>query len=587
MKFILGFYKPFAWRVIIALAIMIPTSAVSLLFPWLTGSLVDSIITSGAGSALMALAAIFLGLLICQAILSYAVSVTLATATENVIGHLRTTLFEHIVRLPLAFLTQYRVGELASRLSSDLTQIQETFTVSLVQLFRQGVLLVGALIVIVSTSLPLTIPIVICTPLVVAVAVFLGRKIRKLSMSNQDALATSAAVVDETLQGIMAVKSFEMEHFEAQRYSTAISNTVAYAIKGAKVRALFVTFIIFVVFGGIAGVILYGANLVAEKAISIGELLSFLMYAMFVGGSLGSLAELVGQVQKTIGASIRIQEILQQPVEVLTVPANPSPLPQTHVTAPSSLDPDGIPAIEFRDVGFVYSDRTGHAAVRNLSFTIHSGSRVAFVGESGAGKSTTAALILRLYEPTTGEILYDGTNSRLLSLTNVRSRVGIVPQDVVLLGGTIEDNIRYGRSDASWDEVQDAARQANALGFIETLPGKWQTEVGERGTKLSGGQKQRIAIARALLKNPEILILDEATSSLDATSEQQIQEALDRLMTNRTTIIIAHRLSTVRSCDTIFVFENGTIIEHGSHPELIQHDCSRYKKWADLQFLTG
>ncbi|MBK7185733.1 MAG: ATP-binding cassette domain-containing protein [Ignavibacteria bacterium] len=553
---------------ITALVFMIPSSGISLAFPALTGTIIDRIISSDAPSELLQTGGIFLGLLSLQAFVGYFVSVTMARTTERVIATLRGNLFHHIVKLPLSHLTTRRVGELSSRLSSDLTQIQETFSFSILQLLRQSVFLIGSITLILMTSVQLTIPILVGTPIVVGAAVLIGRRIRKLSTKTQDALARTSTIVDETLQSINAVKSYVQERYESGRYDEALHENVTLAISGARLRAIFVTFIIFTIFGGIAAVILYGAKLVASHEVSMGQLLSFLMYAMFVGGALGSFAELFGQIQKSLGASVRIRELFDEPIEDVGEDAPPITLS----------------SIELRDVHFSYPERSEISVVTGISLAVENGQRVAFVGESGAGKSTTAALMQRLYEPTSGHILYDGRPASEFTLAQVRRNIGVVPQDIVLFGGSIEDNIRYGRPDATHEEVREAARGANALDFIEKFPEGFKTLVGERGIKLSGGQRQRVAIARALLKNPPILILDEATSSLDAESERLIQEALERLMSDRTTIIIAHRLSTVRTCDRIFVYAGGTIQKSGTHEELLAH-AGLYRRWCDLQFL--
>ena len=569
IRFLLGYYRPYMGRMLAAVLIGMPVSAISLAFPALTGDLVDSIVTSGSTDQLTRVGVIFLALLAVQAIVGYIVSVTLAKTTERVIAALRSDLFGHLVRLPLGFLTQRRVGELSSRLSSDLTQIQETFSFSILQLLRQSIFLVGSLVIIISTSLPLTIPIVIGMPVIVGIAIVIGRRIRKLSTRTQDALAHTATIVEETLQSIPAVKSYVQEQAETERYEEALGENVRLAISGARLRAAFVTFIIFTIFGGIAAVILYGANLVAAGEVTMGELLSFLMYAMFVGGALGSFAEVIGQIQKSLGATVRLRELLEADVE------------ETNIQDTGRR----FSSVTFDQVSFSYTERNESPVLEDVSFVIAPGERVAFVGESGAGKSTTASLVQRLYEPSSGVIRYDGIDSRELTLEEVRRSVGIVPQDIVLFGGTIEENIRYGRPTATLDEVVAAAQYANALEFIERFPEGFQTTVGERGIKLSGGQRQRIAIARALLKNPPILVLDEATSSLDAESEALIQEALERLMKDRTSIVIAHRLSTVRTCDRILVFEQGKVVESGTHEELLARG-GRYARWCDLQFIS-
>jgi len=570
LRFLLSYYRPYAGRMIVALIFMLPGSAISLLFPTLTGQLIDSVIKSNGVGDLYRVGGMFLVLLIVQAVVGYFVSVTMARTTERVIASLRSRLFSTIVSLPLSILTARRVGELSSRLSSDLTQIQETFSFSFLQLLRQGVFLIGSIAIIVSKSLQLTIPILIGLPVIVGIALLIGRRIRALSTSTQDALARTSTIVEETLQSIQAVKSYVQERYETSRYDEALQENVRLAVKGARIRAIFVTFIIFTMFGGIAAVILYGANLVSTGSVTMGELLSFLMYAMFVGGALGSFAELFGQIQKSLGSSVRIRELMEAGTEQLGADA-----------------PDvDLSSVSLHDVSFAYPERADLSVINGISLDVPEGARVAFVGESGAGKSTTAALIQRLYEPTSGHITYDTHPSTDLTLAQVRRNIGIVPQDIVLFGGTIADNIRYGRPDATHDDIVKAARDANALEFIERFPEGFDALVGERGIKLSGGQRQRIAIARALLKNPPILILDEATSSLDAESEHLIQQALERLMENRTTIIIAHRLSTVRTCDHIFVFDGGRVIEDGTHEELYAIDGGRYRRWCDLQFIS-
>lgn len=569
LSFLLSFYKPYKYKAITALVIMIITASSGLLFPKLVGMILDSVLhPEKSGFSPGTIAGILLGVIVVQFGIRYVFSMQLATITENVIATLRTRVFEHLIRLPMKFFGERRVGELSSRLSSDLTQIQETFSFAILELMRQSIFLVGGVAFIVSKSMNLAAPILLAMPILIAIAILFGRKIRAFSTKTQDALAHSATIVEETLQGIASVKSYSNESYESNRYNTALTSTIALAIKTAKMRSAFISFILFAFFGGIAGVIWYGGTLVQHGEITIGDFATFLMYAMFVGGAMGSFAELFSQVQKSLGASVRIQEILGEKIEVMS----------------SSVSSARLSSVSVRNIVFSYPSRPEIPALKGVSLEIGAGKRVAFVGESGAGKSTMAALIQRFYDTDSGEIFYDGISSKTLPLADVRRNIGVVPQDIVLFGGSTLDNIRYGDLNATEEEVWKAAELANATEFIGKFPEKLHTLVGERGVKLSGGQRQRIAIARAILRNPPILILDEATSSLDSESEHLIQEAIERLMASRTTIIIAHRLSTIRKCDTIYVFSKGEIIESGTHTELIAQTGSKYARLCALQF---
>ncbi len=567
--FIVRYYRPHLRKTIVAITAMLLSTGAALAYPKLLGLIFDAVLhPERAVMSVTTLAWILATLLVVPALIRYYFSIQLVRITENIIAEIRTTTFGRIVRLPMSFFAENRVGELTSRIKSDLTAIQETLTFTLLELLRQSIFLIGGIIFIMTQSLRLTIPILMALPVLIGIAVLFGRKIRRYSRSTQDALAASATIVEESLQAITSVKSFSNEQYETTRYNKALQATVALAVTTAKLRSAFISFILFSFFGGIAGVVWYGVSLVRDQQISIGDFATFLMYAMFVGGAMGSFAELFAQVQKSLGATGRVQEILETPTE-----------PTESITNTSALR-----SVRFENVTFAYSSRQSTAAVRDISFSIRPGERIAFVGESGAGKTTTAALIQRLYEPTTGRIFYDETSSALIPLSEVRHNIGIVPQDIVLFGGSIADNIRYGNLSATDDEVWKAAELANAIEFIEKFPDGILTLVGERGAQLSGGQRQRIAIARAILKNPPILILDEATSSLDSHSEHLIQEAIERLATNRTTIIIAHRLSTIRRCDCIYVFSGGRIIEYGSHDELSVRKDSKYAHLSRLQF---
>ncbi len=568
--FILSFYKEYRWKASAILVLMLLSNSLSLAFPKFIGTLLDTIQTTALTEHVWSIAGILLVLFLVQAVVNYFTTVSLATITENVLAKLRTNLFQHILHLPMRFFGEKRVGELMSRVSSDLSQIQETFSFTVMQMLRQSIFLVGGIAFIVSQSVRLTIPVLLTLPLIILTAIVFGRRLRKLSTQIQDVLAGATTIVEETFQAIESVKSFTNEMYEQHRYRTRINEYVSLAIRAARMRSVFFSFIMFSMFGGIAGVLGYGVYLVHHHELTIGELLSFILYSFFVAGALGSFAELFGQIQRTLGASVRVREILSEPVER---------------SEPSSIK-RVLKDIRMEHVVFSYPGRADTNALDDVSLHIKAGARVAFVGESGAGKSTTAALLQKFYEPTSGSILYDDLEASQLSIHDVRSNIGIVPQDIVLFGSTIEENIRYGQVDATEEQLWEAARLANATEFIEQFPERLQTLVGERGVKLSGGQRQRIAIARAILKNPPILILDEATSSLDSQSEHLIQGALENLMKGRTTIIIAHRLSTIRRCDTIFVFSKGKIIEQGSHDELLSNSSSFYARLCELQFGT-
>jgi ABC-type multidrug transport system fused ATPase/permease subunit len=408
-------------------------------------------------------------------------------------------------------------------------------------------------------------------PLVGVAAVIFGRFIRKYSKKVQDQVAESQVVVEETMQGISIVKAFANEWYEIGRYKEKIKEVVAIAIKGGQLRGYFASFIIVCLFGTIVAVVWYGVMLSIGGEITVGELFTFILYSSYVGASSGGIAELYAQMQKAIGATERVFELLEETPEKINSTA-------------SETTQKIKGTVSFKNVKFSYPSRKEIQVLKDVSFTANFGQKIAIVGPSGVGKSTIASLLLRFYDIEGGEILIDGKNIYDFDLENLRGNMSIVPQDVILFGGTIRENIAYGKPNATEEEIFMAAKQANALNFIEGFPEQFETIVGERGIKLSGGQRQRIAIARALLKNPSILILDEATSSLDSESEKLVQEALEILMQGRTSIIIAHRLSTIRSADQILVLDNGVITEQGTHQELIALENGMYKNLSNLQF---
>jgi ATP-binding cassette subfamily B protein len=434
--------------------------------------------------------------------------------------------------------------------------------------------LLGGIALIAATSLKLTGIMLVSLPLLTVVAVVFGRKTRKIAREAQDRLADTATIVEETLQGIVNVKAFANEGYELNRYHQGLGRFLTSTLRGARLRAAFVAFIIFALFGSIVLVLWSGARLLQNGEISFGDLTRFILYTTFVAGAMGQFAELYSQIQKAIGATQRVRELLRETGEV---EAFLGPPPASSLVR---LRGD----VAFENVHFTYPSRQGVEVLHSVSLTATSGQRIALVGPSGAGKSTLISLLLRLYDPSAGRLLIDGQDARSYRLAELRGQMSMVPQEVLLFGGSIAENIAYGKPGASGKEIEEAARQANAHHFIAGFPEGYATLVGDRGIKLSGGQRQRVAIARAILKDPAILILDEATSSLDSESERLIQEALETLMHGRTTFIIAHRLSTVRHADRIIVIDGGRVVESGTHNELQAIEGGVYRRLASLQF---
>ena len=482
----------------------------------------------------------------------------------------RQTLYAKIITLPIFHFEKRRVGELMSRITSDITQLQDVLSITLAEFFRQIFTLVGGVALITYLSWKLTLFMLATFPLLVISAIVFGKFIRKISKKAQDELANTNIIVEETFQSIQAVKAFTNEKYEVNRYTNSLNKVVNEALKAATLRGGFVSFIIFALFGGIVGVVWYGAQLVAQGDLILADLLTFIFYTAFIGGSVGGLGDIYAQLQKTIGASDRILEILGDPSEV--------DIHESETSVPITFG-----AIDLQDIHFSYPSRSSVEILKGISFTIEPGQKIAIVGTSGTGKSTLAQLMMRFYEPSQGKIMMGDYDIQDMPVGDWRKMVALVPQEVLLFGGSIRENIAYGKPGASEEEIHQAAEQAYAKEFIESFPEKWDTLVGERGVKLSGGQRQRIAIARAILKDPKFLILDEATSALDSESEKWVQSALEELMKNRTSLIIAHRLSTIRSADKIIVMESGKIVEIGSHENLMAKKQGVYQKMVKLQ----
>ncbi len=570
---------PYRVKFFAALMALLFSSVLGLAFPYVTGRLIDGAL-AGTGEGLFGdidyIALTLLIVLGVQAVFGYFQSLWFVEVGERSLNDLRRETYTKIISLPMSFFAQRRVGELTSRLSADLAQLQETLTFTLAQLLRQATILVGGLVLIFYTSVKLTLVMLLSLPILIALAVYFGRKIRQLSRQAQDKLADSNTVVEETLQGIANVKAFANETYEISRYRRAVEIYLATVLRNARFRGAFFSLIIFGLFSAIILVLWVGARFVQAGELTVGELTAFILYTTFVGAAMGSFAELYSQVQRAVGATERIREILREPSEEIDL----SPDVKKKIATLPRLRGD----VEFEQVEFSYPSRKEIKVLKGVSFSVKSGERVAFVGPSGAGKSTIVSLILRFYVPDAGRVKIDGRDSREYPLTHLRNQMSIVPQDVILFGGTIAENIAYGNPQATEAEIIEAAKQAHAHEFISTFPEGYRTVVGERGIKLSGGQRQRIAIARAILKNPAILILDEATSSLDSESERLVQEALNTLMQGRTTFIIAHRLSTVRTADKIIVVKDGQVVEQGTHQELMGYENGIYRNLSELQF---
>lgn len=552
-------------------------SSVTLLaFPALFGAMIDAAQSKETYSWLPVnihtIGYISFAILFFQAIVSFFRIRLFVEVSEKSVADIRRDTYYNLITLPMNFFTNRWVGELNSRLSADLTQIQTTMTTTLAEMIRQLITMVGGVVFLIVVSPKLTLLNLAILPLMIVAAVFFGRFIRKLSRETQDKLAESNTIVQETLQGISNVKAFVNEAFEATRYKRSLNEVVEIALRGANYRGVFVSFIIFCIFGAVIGVIWYGSVLVLDGEMTVGDLTQYILYSMFVAGSMGSFPDLYANVQKAVGASERVIELLEEAKEDISIDAEAEAA--TRIIRGN---------VDFNHIAFAYPSRPESVVLQDISFSVEAGQKLAIVGPSGAGKSTIASLLLRFYEPLSGQLLFDNRSATEYSLRDLRSQIAIVPQDVLLFGGSIFENIAYGDLKASNDEVISAAKRANAHDFIVGFPEGYETLVGERGVKLSGGQRQRIAIARALLKDPAILILDEATSSLDSESERLVQEALEELLKNRTSIIIAHRLSTIRQADKIIVVNEGVVVESGTHDELVQNEGGMYKYLSELQ----
>jgi ABC-type multidrug transport system fused ATPase/permease subunit len=561
-------YRKYFWAGMVFLVI---STLTTLTFPTLSGKIAD--VASGDTSWLLKsvneVALVFFGILFLQAVASFFRVYLFANVSERTMADLRASLYNKIITLPVSFFEKNRVGDLISRVNTDISQLESMLSFGIAELFRQvAVLTIGVSILLIRYT-ELALVMLATFPVMIIVAVIFGKFIRKLSKKAQDELATANTIVEETFQAIQVVKIFTNEFWEQKRYRTRLNSLVKIALKTSIFRGIFVSFLIFALFGGIVLVLWYGAGMIAKGTLKTGELIEFILYTIFIGASVAGMGDLYAQLQKTLGASERILEILGEQSEVV-------PLEKVQKA-------DILGDIWLQDVEFGYPTRPDVVVLKSFNLHIAKGEKVALVGHSGAGKSTVAQLIMKLYPFQAGNIWIDGIPIQEWNTTALRANIAFVPQELILFGGTIRENIAYGKPNATDAEIREAARRANALDFIERFPDKFETIVGERGVKLSGGQRQRIAIARAILKNPKILILDEATSALDAESEKLVQDALNELMKDRTTIIIAHRLATIRNADKICVLNEGRVVEEGTHEELISNKNGIYHNLVRLQ----
>ena len=558
---LLPLLRPYAPRLAVAALCLVIAGAVQLVFPQTVRHLLDAAFRQQGRAQLDRLALVLVGLFLLQGVMTYIQVYLLTSTTELVVARLREQLFAHLVRLSPGFFAERRTGELTSRISSDTAYLQALLSTYVSEFSRQTLFLVGGVALLVLTHPRLAMTTLVVVPLVIGAALVFGRMLRRSATGVQDRIAEATAAADEAFGTIRTVQSFNREAEETRRYTAHMGDVVRAALVRAQLRAMFFGLVGFIAFSGIAAVLWQGGRLVLEGTLTAGTLVQFLLYALTVAAAVGALASLFGHYQESVGAARRVFELLDTPATVQEPPA-PAPLPR-----PARGD------VRLEGVRFRYADGLPNA-VDGVSLRIAPGEVVALVGPSGAGKTTIASLLPRFWDVTEGRILLDGRDVRDLALADLRGAIGMVPQEPALYSGTVRENIAYARPleqgpPPSEDEVIAAARAAHAWEFISRLPEGLDTRVGERGVKLSGGQRQRLAIARVFLKNPAVVILDEATSSLDTESERLVEQAMEELLEGRSTMIIAHRLSTVQRADKVAVLDHGRIVEQGTHDELL------------------
>jgi subfamily B ATP-binding cassette protein MsbA len=552
------FARPYRSRILLATVAVVFSSGLGLIFPKIMGNLVDSALgqlENASTSTLNRYALILVGVFLLQAGFNFIRSYLLSIAGEGVVADLRRSVFDRVIRLGVPFFDQRKTGEITSRLTADAAVVQETVSNAVAQALAQGITLIGSVVLLFTLSVRLSLTVLTVVPLAVIAAFVFGRKLRRISTKFQDRLATANSLAEEAISSVRVVKWFTAEDETARLYSEDIRKSYDIAVRRAKVRSVFIPLVTFVMFSTLALVLWQGGQQVIAGNLTAGNLVTFLLYTLTVAGAVGTFTGLYAQLQEALGASRRIFELLEEPPEI--------------AVATDTINPPRLGTVRFDNVHFSYADR-GDEVLSGIDLEVKEGEMVALVGPSGAGKTTLVQLIPRFYDVSSGQVLVDGVDVRNQDIAQLRNRMAAVPQEVELFSGTIAENLRVARSVATDADLVAACRAANAHDFIAEFPDAYDTVVGERGIKLSGGQRQRVAIARALLADPELLILDEATSSLDTESEALVQAALEVLMKGRTTVVIAHRLSTVRRADRLVVLAGGRIIEEGTHDELIE-----------------
>ena len=574
LRMVFPYMLPYRWQLVgAAIALMVAAGTVLAMGTGLR-FLIDKGFAAGDPELLDRAVVVLGGVVLVLAMASYARFFLISWVGERVIADLRSALFDHVVGLSATFFESRRIGEVISRIGTDTTLVQTVVGSSVSIALRNALMFAGGLVMLLVTSPKLAGMVLLVIPLVVVPIVLLGRRVRRLSRSSQDRVADVGAYVEETLSGIRVVQAFGHEALDKARFAERVEDAFATAVLRVRNRAALTAVVIAFVFGAVTIVLWIGGRDVLSGRITPGELSAFVFYAIVVAGSTGALSEVLGDLQRAAGAMDRLIGLLSTQAEI-AAPTNPVALP--------------VPAegrIAFEAVTFHYPSRPDQAALEALTFTVEPGETVALVGPSGAGKTTVFQLLLRFYDPSAGVVRLDGVPLLDADPAEVRARIGLVPQDAVIFSADVSENIRYGRPDASDAEVRAAADAAHAIEFIEKLPEGFASHLGEKGVRLSGGQRQRLAIARAILRDPAVLLLDEATSALDAESERAVQNALERIMAGRTTLVIAHRLSTVLSADRIIVLQDGRAVASGSHVELLAKN-PLYARLAALQFGVG